>query len=71
MEEPAEPPEIMSPSHKKDPQACVKSYNAIGGLNATAQIYYRSQQSIIQTETTEATDEDKKHLERIPSSERE
>lgn len=34
-------------------------------------MYHRSQQSILQTETTGATDEYKKHLEQIPSSERE
>lgn len=34
-------------------------------------IYYRSEESAIQTETTGATDEDKKHLEHIPSSKRE
>lgn len=32
--------------------------------------YYGSQESVIQTETTGATDEDKKHLEHILSSKR-
>lgn len=45
-------------------RACVRTYDGL------EQKYYGSKQSIIQMQTTGATDEDKKRLAHIPSSER-